>query len=145
MMFSLEAFVPMQLVQTIPSGPVGQVLGEYFWQDNTLWFNGSNEARQLWLTYYAGPDAPASGVIGFANGRELNFLKNATAGHFAPKRQLPMGPQCMMNAFGESGIANGGDGMLRALIIPMLKQKQGRPVRAMRYRQRRPFIPITAY
>jgi hypothetical protein len=141
-MSSADSFIPMLPQQSIPSGPVGQTLGFWCWQDNILWFQGSSEVRQLWIQYYAGEDPPPSGVIGFANGRELNFLKTATAAHFSPKRQLPMGPQLRMDAYGESGVADGGGGFLRALIVPMLKAKQGIPVRPQRYRPRRIDYPL---
>lgn len=143
LMFSSDQFIRMQLVSTIPSNQQqqSQILGVYYFEDNILYFPGSLTPRQLWIEYLAGEDPPASGVIGFANGRELNFLKNATAAHFAPKRQLPQGPQCRMDAYGESGLADGGGGMLRALIVPMLHQKQNRATRPQDYRRRRTQFP----
>jgi hypothetical protein len=142
-MYSADNFVPMKLVSTIPSNqnPQNIALGVYYFEDNILYFPGSLEARQLWIEYYAGEDPPPSGIIGFANGRELNFLKNATAAHFAPKRQIAQGAQCRMDAYGDSGIADGGGGMLRALIVPMMHQKNARTMKPRPYRPRRPQFP----
>lgn len=141
MMFSRERFSPVDLVGSIGSQELRQTLGQYQWQNNAIWFTGSNQVRQLWIEYLATSDAPLSGVIGFANGNELNYLKHATAAHFAPKRQMPQGPQLKMDAYGSSGEPDGGGGLLRSLILPMLKQRQGMVLAPRPFRRRRGLIP----
>lgn len=141
-MYSQEVFTPMNLVLDIdPYFQVAQVLGVYFWQDNIIWFTGSTVPRQLKITYLASDVPPNSGPIGFANGRELLFLKTATAAHFAPKRQLPMGPQLTQWAYGPGGEPDGGGGFLRSLMVPLLQQQQNRQQIPQRYRRRRGFAP----
>lgn len=139
--FSLDQFVPMNPTDTLPPNLPALALGSWLWQENALYFTGSLQSRQLWIEYLATDTPPVSGVIGFANGRELNFLKHSTAAHFAPKRQMPMGPQLMMMAYGPSGEPDGSGGMLRALINPMLMQKQGIPRQPQRYHRRRGQFP----
>jgi hypothetical protein len=137
MMFSRDRFTLVNPAQTIPSQDQRQTLGVYQWQNGAMWFVGSSEARQLKIEYLATSDAPLSGVIGFANGNELNYLKHATAAHFAPKRQMPQGPQLKMDAYGPSGEPDGGGGLLRSLMLPMFKQKQSIPKQPRSFRRRR--------
>lgn len=141
-MYSLGRFIEVLPADAIPSyQPPGQTLGGYKWQSGALWFPGSSEARQLWIEYLANENPPISGVIGFANGRELNFMKHATAAHFCPKRQIPQGPQLKMDAYGSSGEPDGGGGLLRTLVNPMYLQRQGRSQEPQRYRARRGMLP----
>jgi len=141
-MFSRDRFSAVNPADTMNGGQdPRQTLGVYLWEEGALWFVGSTEIRQLKIEYLATSDAPPSGVIGYANGRELNFLKYATAARFAPKRGVIMGPQYKLDAYGPSGEPDGSGGYLRALILPPLLQKQTIVRKPMRYHKRRGMIP----
>jgi hypothetical protein len=143
--WSSDGFVKMNQVDVRPpeAPPTPQNLGVWRWADRFIYFpNGSNQPRQLWIEYLADETPPASGIIGLFNGRELKFLSHATAASFAPKRQLPMGPQLMAKAYGPSGQADMTGGLCRSLLNPVLKQKNALPRRAGLYRMRRGFVSI---
>lgn len=145
-MWSPETFESMGIVDITPPNiaPGSQVLGSWRWVEGTIYFpNVSNEPRQLWIEYLADTTPPVSGTIGLLNGRELKFLSHATAAHFAPKRQLPMGPQLAAWAYGPSGEADGSGGFLRQLIVPVLKQKNQLPRRSGLFRLRRGVVVLT--
>jgi hypothetical protein len=117
------------------------ILGVWRWEERFLYFpNACNQPRQLWIEYLANEAPPASGVIGLLNGRELKFLSHATAAHFAPKRQLPMGPQLAAWAYGPSGQPDSSGGFLRELILPIIKQKNALPRRMGLMRIRRGIV-----
>lgn len=140
-MWSPEQWLPMKQPDFLPattSSPAPDVLGSWKWEDNILYFpQGANLPRQLWIQYLANGTPPASGVIGIANGRELKFLSHATAAHFAPKRQMVMGPQLQAIAYGPSGEPDATGGLLRQLIKPIELQQQQMPRQMGRYRRRR--------
>lgn len=143
--WSPDNFTKMDMVDVAPppGPPSQQTLGVWRWADRFLYFpNPCNQPRQLWIEYLADETPPASGIIGLFNGRELKFLSHATAAHFAPKRQLPMGPQLAAWAYGPSGQADITGGFCRQLLNPVLKQKNALPRRSGLFRMRRGFVSI---
>ena len=147
-MTSVDNWLPMANADIAPLGGAisaqGNILGSWRWTDNIIYVPGALEPRQLWINYLADETAPVAGVIGLCQGRELNFLSYATAARFAPKRQLVMGPYCQQTAYGPTGEPDGSGGMLRQLLIPIIKQRQQLPRQQGRYRRRRSFIPVTS-
>lgn len=143
--WSSDGFIKMNQVDVQPpeAPPTPQNLGVWRWADRFIYFpNGASQPRQLWIEYLADETPPAAGIIGLFNGRELKFLSHATAAHFAPKRQLPMGPQLAAWAYGPSGQADMTGGLCRSLLNPVLKQKNALPRRSGLFRMRRGFVSI---
>lgn len=143
---SQEQFIPMATIDYRPPGgpgnaAVNQVLGNWRWEDNALYFSGSTEPRQLWIEYLADSTPPAVGEIGLCQGREQQFLAYATAARFAMgARQMPVGPGLMLAAYGPTGEADGKGGLLRQLLAPIWRQQQQLPRRMGLIRPRRGFI-----
>lgn len=138
--WSVDTFVLMYDRDYEPfAGPnvARDVLGYWNWQNGKIYFPAASTPRQIWIQYLASPVAPASGPIGLCGGRELNFLAYGTAARFAPKRNMPQGPQLASWAYGPSGEADGSGGMLRDLINPIMLQNQGVQRRSKLFRRRR--------
>src|ERR1044071_6851983 len=139
-MWSPETLTPMRQPDVSPPAPdpiSADVLGTWKWQQGNLYFPGSSLPRQLWIEYLADDSAPASGVIGIANGRERSFLAHATAARFAlGPDQMPIGPTLMNMAYGQNGEPDGSGGLLRSLIVPIIQQTNQRQRRMGLYRPR---------
>jgi hypothetical protein len=145
-MWSQQTFQPMINIDTRPGAGqlvINEVLGSWQWNENAIYVPGSTSPRQLWIEYIASTDAPLTGTIGLCQGREKQFLTYATAARFATGvRQMPVGPQYMMAAYGPSGQADGSGGMLRELLAPIWRQQQQLPRRPGLIRPRRGIAPV---
>ena len=145
-MFSAQTFQPMQNVDVMPlsqTPALNLVLGSWRWTENAIYVPGSTEDRQLWIQYLANDTAPEVGTIGLCEGRERGFLAYATAARFAMgARQMPVGPGYMLTAYGPKGEADGSGGLLRQLLVPILRQQQQLPRRMEPIRPRRGIAPV---
>ncbi len=109
------------------------------WTDDAFWFPGATEARLLQIRYLNSGEAPESGDIGIDG--SASFLATLTAALTAPAYGMPeRGRELKLDAFGPSGQADGSGGMLRALCLPMLHEKQNRRKQAQPVRTRKVFI-----
>lgn len=144
-MTSAEEFIPMNPVTVLPQTTPTTPLSFYRWENDTFWFVGSPEARQIWVEYTTSGSPPATGSVGIDD--SLNFLAHRMASLAAPLRDMQPGRIAELKelALGPEGQADGRGGMLRQLALPMLKQKQNIVFRRQPFRARRyPFPRVSA-
>jgi len=133
---SNEPWSHMMSVDFISDLTPRQVLGQWAYENDTLSFTPSTSARQLKIAYIASGACPTSGPIGIDN--SLSFLATRAASHLAARNgNAAEGSRLKGEALGPNMEADGSGGLLRSLVLPMLKEKQNRPKRPGRFRPRR--------
>ncbi len=133
---SSEKFQEMIPVGDIPQIATADTLRWWKWENDTFYFNPCTAIRELRIEYTASGTPPASGTILVDNSR--NFLAARTASLAALMNDMPTrGEQLVRLALGSSGEADGTGGYLRDLVIPMLKEKQKRPMSPQPFRPNR--------
>ncbi len=134
---SAEDFGIMKSLDTLPQYDIDQSLRYWKWMNDTLYFTGATEVRQLKIVHSASGAAPQAGAVGIDNSQ--NFLAARTASLIAPSYGMPQrAAELTLLALGPSGQPDGTGGYLRSLVNPMLKEKQNRQYRPQPFRPRRP-------
>lgn len=133
---SSEDFAQMAPVDTLPQSDIDEQLRYWKWMNDTLYFTGATEIRQLWVIHSVSGAPPSSGSVGIDNSR--NFLGARTASLAAGPYNMPRrAEELKFDALGPSGKPDGTGGYLRSLMMPMLKEQQKRPKRPQPFRARR--------
>ena len=109
------------------------------WTDDAFWFPGATEAKLLQIRYLNSGEAPESGDIGIDG--SAPFLATLTAALTASAYGMPQrAAELKRDAFGPSSEPDGTGGMMRALCLPMLHEKQNRRKQAQPVRTRKVFV-----
>jgi hypothetical protein len=127
---STDRFTHVREVDDLPQRDAIQVLGEWEWRADTLWFVGATEARELWISYFSTTgqpsalDSTSTGVDGC-----LTFLSKYAAGIAGPRKgNNEMAAVYMKHAVGgryDEGVIGG---ELYRLCQPMVRARQRVPV-----------------
>ena len=92
--------------------------------------------RFLRIAYSASGNCPTSGAVGIDN--SLSFLATRAASFLPARNGNPAeGERLKGEALGPKMEADGSGGILRSLVLPMLREKQNRPKRPGPFRRRR--------
>lgn len=109
------------------------------WADDAFMFPGATEDRLIEVRYLNSGEAPESGDVGIDG--SAAFLATLTAAFTASAYGMPdRATELKIEAFGQSGQADGSGGMLRDLTLPMLHEKQNRRKQAQPFRTRKVFV-----
>lgn len=132
---SSEQWVPMFERDPLPQSPMTPTLIWWKWEGDILRFVGASSAREIKIEYSASGAAPVSARVGIDNSQD--FLAYRTASLAAMSRDEDRAERLAFTALGKSMEADGSGGLLRDLVVPMLRQKQRMPHRRQPFRQRR--------
>lgn len=136
--YSTDLFVEMTPLDDLPQADPNSRLVWWRWINEQFEFIGATQERQIWIQYTSSGDAPASGSVGVDKSKM--FLSHRAAGLSMATRgagAAPRAEQLNGNALGPSSMPDGTGGYLRALLNPMLKEKQKRARSRPPFRRRR--------
>jgi hypothetical protein len=132
-----EEFIPMVSRDRLPQYERDDRLRYWQWRGDSFYFVGANVARQLKIIHSVSGNAPQSGTVGIDD--FSNFGAARTASLIAPSYGMPQrASELKLDALGPSMQPDGTGGYLRALVNPMLREKQKRQYRPQPFRPRRP-------
>ncbi len=131
-----EGWRPMQSTDFIIDTTPKPTIAMWAWENDTFYFVPATGVRYLRIAYSTSGTCPTSGSVGIDN--SLNFLAVRAASFLASRNGNPAeGERLKREALGPTGEADGSGGILRSLVLPMLREKQNRPKRPGPFRRRR--------
>lgn len=131
-----ESWRPMQSADFIVDQTPKPTIGIWAWENDTFLFVPATGQRLLRIAYSASGNCPTSGAVGIDN--SLSFLAVRAASFLAARNgNATEAERLKGEALGSRMEADGSGGILRSLVLPMLREKQNRPKRPGPFRRRR--------
>lgn len=130
---STERFAPMSSPDDLPERDPGPELLEYDWHDDTFFFVGATEVRQLKIEYSSSGNAPLTGSTGLDGA--LNFLGARTAaGAVGSRGQKGRAGELLAECYGTPGRVAG---FLDNFLCDAIKSMQRTCYQPPAYRRQR--------